>query len=118
MEFVEERHKILQRPTQPVYRPRGDHIKPPPCRVLHHAGEGRTLISALRTTDAVVFIDLDGFSAAAFDHRVQLQPLVIGYLLCGRDTKVRRMSALEKLYGRYNVSYRHTTIEVNKNRDY
>jgi hypothetical protein len=36
----------------------------------------------------VVFIDLDSFPVAAFDHSFQLQPLVIGCLLGGGDTKV------------------------------
>lgn len=88
MEFVEEGHKVLQRPPQPIYRPRGDHIEPPPNRVLHHTGESRALVPALCATDTVVFIDLNGFPAAAFDNRVQLQPLVVGRLFGGGDTKV------------------------------
>ena len=59
-----ELHHVLQRLPRPVYRPRGDHVESPPRRVRHHAGEGRALVPALRTTDAVVFIDLDRFPAA------------------------------------------------------
>jgi hypothetical protein len=61
--------------------------------VAKHGVEGRTLVAALRTADAVVAVDLDNGPAGTLGDGAQVAFLVGGVLLVGRDAKVESGAA-------------------------
>jgi hypothetical protein len=65
MDLAQEADEVLQRPSEPVDRPRHDHVELPLGRVAAERIELRPPVASLGAADPVVFVDLDYLDAHA-----------------------------------------------------
>src|SRR3981081_4859716 len=88
MQVLQDTQEIDERAAEPVNRPGGDHIELLGVDGLQHCIETRPLVSALRTADACVLVDLDDLPARALGDALQLAALVVSVLLRRRYPKI------------------------------
>src|SRR5262249_40612366 len=72
----QEGDEVLQRPAQPVNRPRRHKVELSSSYSFAERVEGRPLVSALGPTDTLVGEDLDGLPAMTQGDCLKLTPLI------------------------------------------
>src|SRR5215211_5087657 len=88
VQSLEDAEQVGESSTDPVHRPRCDHVELFRVHRLHHGIESRALIPALRTADASILIDLDDLPAGSLSDRLQLATLIISRLLIGGNSEI------------------------------
>src|SRR6478672_1665121 len=88
MKSLENGEQIGERSTEPIHRPRRDHVELFRVHRLHHGVEPWALVPALGAANASVLVDLDGLPAGSLSDGLQLATLIVSRLLISGDTEI------------------------------
>jgi hypothetical protein len=88
VQALENTEQVGERSAKPVNRPRCDHIELLGVHRLHHSVQSRTLISALGSADASVFVNIGNLPAGPFGDRLKLSTLIVSRLLVRRNSEI------------------------------
>jgi hypothetical protein len=84
-QVLDRAEKVGERAPNPIYRPCHHEIEPTPVGVLEHPIECRALVSAFRTADPEILIDLGDLPSTTLGDPFQFEPLVDFLFLEPRD---------------------------------
>src|SRR5258707_6597398 len=88
MKALEYAEQVGERSSEPIHRPRRDHIELFRDHRLHHGVKPGALIPTLSAADASILVDLDNLPAGSLRDCFQLSTLIICVLPRGADPEV------------------------------
>jgi hypothetical protein len=97
--------------TKPIDGPDRQNVIVTPRRILQHRVEGRSLIPAFGTTDALVLVGLDDQPTTLLRHPCQDQPLILGGLIVAADPEIDRRAAMDHALDQVRQSMAHVLDE-------